>query len=103
MVRSATIYTERSEISYTEHRKYKTYGIVLHIKMQYTRMFKFYLQIFTGFQCGFLVSCGRCPICERFRPNSYESCPHPWSQPFLLSVPVVFSNLQEEVEQKLYL
>ena len=42
--------------------------------MQY--MFQFYLQIFTGAQCGFLVSCGRCPICKRFRPKSYESGPH---------------------------
>ena len=64
-------------------------------------MFKFYLQIFTGVQCGFLVSRGRCPIYKRFRPKSYESCPHPWSQPLLLSVPVVLPNLQDEVEQKL--
>ena len=38
-------------------------------------MFKFYLQTFTGVQCGFLVSRGRCPICKRFRPKSFESCP----------------------------
>jgi hypothetical protein len=30
-------------------------------------------------------------ICKRFRPKSYESCPHLWSQPHLLSVP---SSLQ---------
>jgi hypothetical protein len=34
---------------------------------------------------------------------SYESCPQLWSQPLLLSVPVVLPNLQEEVEQKLRL
>jgi hypothetical protein len=30
-------------------------------------MFKFLIQIFTGVQCGFLVSRGRCHICKRFR------------------------------------
>jgi hypothetical protein len=29
-------------------------------------MFKFYLQIFTGVQWGFLVSRGKCAICKRF-------------------------------------
>jgi hypothetical protein len=67
----------------------------LYHKMQY--MFKYSLQIFTAFQCGFLVSRGRCPICKRFRPRSYESCPHVRSQPLLLSVPVVLPNLQEEM------
>ena len=46
--------------------------------------FKFYLQMFTGVQCGFLVSRGRCPLYKRFRPKSYESCPHPWSQPLVV-------------------
>jgi len=48
--------------------------------MQY--MFGFYLQIFTAVQCGFLMSCGRCPICKHFRPKSYESCPLQWSHWF---------------------
>jgi len=63
-------------------------------------MFKFYLQVFTCVQRGFLVSRGRCDNCKRLRPKSYESCPHLWSQPLPLSVPVVLPNLQEEVEQK---
>jgi len=42
-------------------------------KIQY--MFKFYLQIFSGVQYGFLVSRGRCPICKRCRTKSYETCP----------------------------
>jgi hypothetical protein len=67
-----------------------------------TKMFKFYPEIFTAFHCGFLVSRGRCPICQRFRPRSCESCPHLWPQPFPLSVPVVLPNLQEEVEQTLF-
>ena len=49
-------------------------------------MFKCYLQIFTAVQCGFLFSRGRCPIRKRFRPKSYESCPHLGSQPLLLSI-----------------
>ena len=68
-------------------------------KMQY--MFKFYLLIFTGVQCGFIVSRGRCPICRRFRPKSHESYPYLWSQPLLLSVSVVLPNLQDEVDQNL--
>jgi hypothetical protein len=30
-------------------------------------MFKLYLQISTGVQCGFFVLRGRCPMCKRFR------------------------------------
>ena len=59
-------------------------------------MFKFYLQIFTAVRCGLLVSRGRGPNCKRFRPKSYESCPHLRLQPLLLSVPVVIPNLLEE-------
>ena len=40
-------------------------------------MFTFYLQIFTGVQCGFLASRGRCPMCKQFRPKSYKSRPQP--------------------------
>jgi hypothetical protein len=29
-------------------------------------MFRFYLQIFTGVQCGVLVSCSRCPFSKQF-------------------------------------
>jgi len=61
--------------------------------------FKFYLQIFTGVQRGFLVSPGICLIYKRFRSKTYQSCPHLCSQPLLLSVPVVLPNLQEEMEQ----
>jgi hypothetical protein len=43
------------------------------------------------------LSHGRCPICKRFCPKSYESCLHLWLQLLLLSVPVVLPNLQEEV------
>ena len=68
-------------------------------KMQY--MFRFYLQIFTALQCGFLVSRARCPIFKQFLPKSYEPCPHLWSQPLLLFVPVFLPNLQEAVEQTL--
>jgi hypothetical protein len=67
--------------------------------MQY--IFKFYLQIFTGVKYGFLMSRGTCPICKQFRPESYEACPHLWSQPLLLSVPLFLPNLQEDVKQKL--
>ena len=56
-------------------------------------MFKFYLQIFTGVQFGFLVSRSRCPTCKQFRPRSYESCPHFWSPPLLLSVPVLLPKI----------
>jgi hypothetical protein len=42
-------------------------------------MFKFYLQICAGIQCGFLVSRGRCPTCKRFRPKTYETYPRLWS------------------------
>ena len=63
-------------------------------------------RIYHKMQCMFIYrysqvvsvvsSCqGRCPICKRFCPKSYESCPHLWSQPLLLSVPVVLLNLQE--------
>jgi len=64
-------------------------------------MFKFYLQIFAGFQHGFLVSRGRCPLCKRFRPKSYESCPRFWSQTLLLPVTMVLPNLQEELNKNL--
>ena len=43
----------------------------------------------------------QCPTCKEIHPRSYKSCPHLWSQPLLLSVPVVLPDLQEEVEQKL--
>jgi hypothetical protein len=69
--------------------------------MQY--MFKFYLQIFAHVQCGFLVSCGRFPICKWFCPKSFESCPHPRLQLLLSSMPIILSDLQKEVEQKLCL
>jgi hypothetical protein len=62
-------------------------------------MFHFRLQIFTDIECGFLMSRGRCPIRKRFRSKSYESYPHLWSHPLLLSVPVVLPDLQEDVEQ----
>ena len=65
--------------------------------MQY--MSRFCLQIFTDVECGFLMSRGRCPICKRFRPKSFESYPHLWSQPLLLSVPIVLTHLQEDAEQ----
>jgi hypothetical protein len=54
----------------------------LYHKMQY--MCKFYLQIFTGVECAFLLSHGICRICKRFRPKSCESCPHLWSQPLVI-------------------
>jgi len=69
--------------------------------MQYK--FQFDLQIFTGVQCGFLVSRGVCVIYKRFLPKSYDSRPRQWSQPLLLSFPVVLPNLQEDVDQKLCL
>ena len=69
--------------------------------MQY--VIRFYLQMFTGVHCGFLVSRGRYTTCKRFCPKSYESCLHLWSQLLLLSVSVNLPNLQEQAEQKLYL
>jgi len=40
---------------------------------------------------------------KRFRPKSYELSTRLWSQPLLLSVPVVLPNMQEELEQILCL
>jgi len=44
--------------------------------MQY--MCRFNLQIFTAVQCGCPMSHGRCPVCKRFCPKSYESCLLQW-------------------------
>ena len=66
-------------------------------------MFKFYLQKFTGVECGFLLSRGGCPICKRFRSTPHESCPHILSHPLLLSAPVVLPNLQEKLKKTLCL
>jgi hypothetical protein len=66
--------------------------------MQY--VFKCYLDTFTAVQCGFLVSCGRCPNGKLFLSKSYKSCPYLWSQKLLLSVPAVHPNTQEEANQK---
>ena len=63
-------------------------------------MFKLYLQIFTGVQCGFLLSRGRCLICEPFLTKFYKSCPYLWSQPLLLPLHIFLPNSQKEVEQK---
>jgi hypothetical protein len=68
-------------------------------KIQY--LFQLYLQILTGVQCGFIVSRGRCSISKGFCPKFYESCRHQWSQPLLLSVPVVLPNLQEKGNKNL--
>jgi len=93
LLRSAACLHTNQSRSYLNH-------LVYH-KMQHN--FQFDLQIFTSVQCGFLVSRGRCLIYKRFRPKSYDSRPRQWSQPLLLSVPVVLPNLQEEVERKLCL
>jgi hypothetical protein len=71
--------------------------------MQY--MFKFYLQIFTGVQCGFLSSRGRCPICKRFRgkvawpPRSPDLTPLDFSVwgcvKDKVCVPPLHANLEE--------
>jgi hypothetical protein len=66
----------------------------IYYKMQY--VFKLHLQIFTGAQCGILLSRGTCPTCTRFLPTTYDSCPLLWPQPLLLSVPVVRPNLGEK-------
>jgi hypothetical protein len=47
----------------TQKVEYLQYDDMCH-KMRY--IFKFYLQIFTVIQCGFLVTRGRCPFCKRF-------------------------------------
>jgi len=55
----------------------------------------FYLPILTDVQRGSLVSRGRCQICKRFRPNSYESCPHLWSQPLCYPCPQFFQTCRK--------
>jgi hypothetical protein len=78
--------------------------------MQYT--FKFYLQIFTGVQCGFLVSRGRCPICKRFRgtiawpPRSPDLTPLDFSvlgyvkdKVFILPLPEILEELRARITE----
>jgi len=63
---------------------------------------EFYLQIFTGVQCGFLVSRGWCPIGKDFVPNPTNHI-RIYGRNRLLSVFVVLPNLQQEAEQNLCL